>query len=363
MASGVAHDFNNLLMSVQGNTSLILLNVDSKNPNYERLKNIEQSVQSGAELTRQLLGFAKGGVFDIRPTNLNDLIKRSSEMFGRTRKEIKIHGEFQKNIWTVAADQMQLEQVLLNLQLIAWQAMPGGGDLYFQTENVALDKEYLKPFDAKPGRYVKISVRDTGVGMDQKTQQRIFDPFFTTKTMGKGTGLGLASAYGIIKNHGGLINIHSEKGKGTTFSLYLPASEKIVTEEKKVSEEVLSGTETILFVDDEDMVIEVGKRMLEKIGYKVLLAGCGKDAVKVYQKNKGEIDIVILDMVMPDIGGGEAFDMLREINSELKVLLSSGYSIDGQASEIMKRGCDGFIQKPFNIKQVSQKLRGILDKD
>ena len=214
----------------------------------------------------------------------------------------------------------------------------------------------------KPGNYVKISVTDTGVGMDQPTQRRIFEPFFTTKEMGRGTGLGLASAYGIIKNHCGIINVYSEEGQGTTFDIYLPASvKKIIKEEKTLVEEILRGTGTVLLVDDEDMILDVGRKMLEAIGYKVLLARGGREAVEVYRKFKEEINLVVLDMIMPDMGGGEAYDVMKEDDPNVKVLLSSGYSIDGRATEILERGCNGFIQKPFNMNELSRKTREILD--
>ena len=378
LAGGIAHDFNNLLMAIQGNASLILLDKDSSHPDYERLKNIEQYIRDAANLTKQLLGFARGGRYELEPTNPNDLLKRSSNMFGRTKKEISIHPKYQEDIWGVEVDRGQIEQVLVNLYINAWQAMPGGGDLYLETENVTLDKNYVKPFDAEPGRYVKIMVADTGVGMDEKTRQRIFDPFFTTKEMGRGTGLGLASAYGIIKNHGGIINVYSEKGAGATFSIYLPAidAERIgQSAESENKDEMPLGTETVLLVDDEDMIIEAGEQLLEELGYKVLSARSGSEAIEIVSKAhraKGEEkegqeryapDLVILDMIMPDMGGGDTFDRLKEIDPDIKVLLSSGYSINGQATEILDRGCDGFIQKPFNINQLSRKAREILDKE
>jgi len=263
----------------------------------------------------------------------------------------------------VEVDQAQIEQVLLNLYVNAWQAMPNGGDLYVETSNVVLDENYARLFGVSPGNYVKISVTDTGIGMDKATQQRIFDPFFTTKEMVRGTGLGLSSAYGIIKNHGGIINVYSEKDEGTTFNIYLPASEKeIAVREERLADEILKGTETVLLVDDEDMIVDVGEEMLKEMGYKVLVARGGKEAVEVYAKRKEEIDLVILDMIMPDMGGGEAYDRMKEKNPKVRVILSSGYSIDGQATEILERGCDAFIQKPFNIKEMSGKIREILEK-
>jgi len=361
LAGGIAHDFNNLLMGIQGNASLMLLNKDSGHPDYERLKNIERYIQNGADLTRQLLGFARGGKYEVKPTDINELIKTSSQMFGRTKKEIKIHGKYQKDLWTVEVDQGQIEQVLLNLYVNAWQAMPGGGELYLETQNVLLDKGHVEPFQIQPGKYVKLSITDVGVGMDEAVRQRIFEPFFTTKDMGRGIGLGLASAYGIIKNHGGFINVYSEKGEGTTFTIYLPASGKEVVNEKRLSEDILRGTETVLLVDDEEMIIDVGEELLMELGYTVLIARSGKETIKLFKKKKDQVDLIILDMIMPDMGGRDVYDRLKQISPHIKVLLSSGYSINGQAQAILDRGCNGFIQKPFNIEQLSRKVREILD--
>jgi len=367
LAGGIAHDFNNLLMGMQGNVSLMLLGVDPGHPNYKKLKTIEQHVQSGAELTSQLLGFARGGKYEVKPTDLNSLVRKTSEMFGRSKKEVTIHEKYQKDIWTVEADQGQMEQVLLNLYLNASQAMPEGGELYLQTENVTLDKKYAKLHNIEPGNYVKISVTDTGTGMDKTTRQKIFDPFFTSKKMGsvKGTGLGLASAYGIIKNHGGIIDVSSKKGVGSTFNIYLPASEAVISDqEAEIGEkQIPTGHETVLFVDDEEMIIDVGEDVLKTLGYEVLTARGGREAIEVYKENRGRIDIVIMDMIMPEMGGGEAYDRLKEINPDIKVLLSSGYSINGQATEILNRGCNGFVQKPYSIKDLSRTIREVLDKD
>jgi PAS domain S-box-containing protein len=361
LGGGIAHDFNNLLMGIQGNASLMLLDIDSTHPYYQKLKNIEQYVQNGAELTSQLLGFARGGKYEVKPTDLNILTKRSSEMFARTKKEIRIQRKYQEDIWKVEVDRGQIEQVLLNLFVNAWQAMPGGGELYIETENVILDKNNVKHYHLKPGKYVKISVSDTGVGMDEITQQKIFEPFFTTKKMGRGTGLGLASTFGIINNHGGIIRVSSRKGEGSTFDIYLPASEKEIDREKALPEKILKGKETILLVDDEEMILDVGKQILEEMGYRALTARSGEEAIRVYKEKGGRIDMMILDMIMPEMGGGEAYDRLKLIDSDIKCLLSSGYSIDGQATEILERGCDGFIQKPFDLKLLSQKIREILD--
>ena len=327
----------------------------------KKLKNIEKYIQNGSELTKQLLGFARGGKYNVKSTAMRDLVTQSAQMFGRTKKEIRIHTSHLKDTWPVEVDRGQIEQVLLNLFVNAWQAMPGGGDLHLLSEDVELDDSYEMPYKVEPGRYVKLSVVDTGVGMDQATQARIFEPFFTTKEMGRGTGLGLASAYGIIKNHGGHINVYSEKGRGTTFNLYLPASDKAVEIEAHKPRALRKGNETILLVDDEDITVEVGEEILIELGYTVITARNGLEALAAYKANAQKIDMVILDMIMPDMGGGKTYDELKKINPDIRVLLSSGYSISGEASEILARGCNDFIQKPFNMKQLSEKMRGILD--
>jgi PAS domain S-box-containing protein len=363
LAGGIAHDFNNLLMGIQGNASVMLLEIKPENAMYENVKSIERCVKSGAHLTKQLLGFARGGKYVVKPTYLNEVMNRTSNIFGRTRKQINIHRRYRKSIWTVNVDVGQIEQVFLNLYVNAWQAMPDGGDLYLETDNVVLDDKYVrsKPFNVKPGNYVKISVTDTGVGMSKKIQQRIFEPFFTTKDVGKGTGLGLASVYGIVKNHGGIINCYSEKDMGTTFNIYLPAHKEVAVEEREPVEETLKGSETILLVDDEKVIIRAGKQMIESLGYDVLAAKSGEEALKIYERSQDRIDLVILDMVMPYLSGSEVFDRMKEVNPDVKVLLASGYSLNGQAEDIISRGCNGFIQKPFDTVKLSRKIREIID--
>ena len=364
LAGGIAHDFNNLLMGIQGHASLALLKLDKNDPNYDHVKTIETLVMSGANLTKQLLGFARGGKYEVKRVDLNALIHKTSQTIGRTKKEIRIHRHFEDNLWPTDIDQGQIEQVLLNLFVNAWQAMPGGGDLYIETKNMLLNENRFKTLNGKSGHYVKISVTDTGVGMDEKTKERIFEPFFTTKEMGRGTGLGLASVYGIIKNHSGFINVYSEKGQGSTFNIYFPAS---VTAEEKNQYPESDGpvdmspcTETILLVDDEAMILDVAGEMLKSLGYTVVTAQDGPTALDLYKQQPERFDLVVLDMVMPDISGGEVFDEIKKMNPRAKVLLSSGYSLNGQASRIIQRGCDGFIQKPFTISDISKQLRKIL---
>lgn len=361
LAGGIAHDFNNLLMGIQGYVSLLLLAKEQGDPEFDKLRSIEKQVQSGADLTRQLLGFARAGQYQVKPTDLNDLISKSAAMFGRTKKEIQIHQKLQPDIRSVEVDRGQIEQVLLNLYINAWQAMPAGGDLFLSTQNVVLEDDYARPLEAKPGNYVKIAVTDTGIGMDEKVRKRIFEPFFTTKEMGRGTGLGLASAYGIVKGHDGLINVYSERGHGTTFNIYLPASEKERSMESPLVEKTLKGTETILVIDDEKIVLTVSREILEVLGYTVLVANSGREAIELYALGKEKIDLVILDMIMPEMSGREIFSELKKMNPDIKVILSSGYSINGEATKIMKSGCKAFIQKPFSLKQLSNQVRNVID--
>jgi len=362
LAGGIAHDFNNLLMGIQGCTSLLYFDIDASHPGFEYLNRIEDYIKNAANLTKQLLGFARSGKYEVKPTDINEIVDKSSDMFGRTKKEITIHKKNQAHIWTVDVDQSQIEQVILNLYVNAWQAMSGTGELYIQTENVILNDNDVKPYGVTSGKYVKISVTDTGIGINKNIQHRIFDPFFTTKEMSRGTGLGLASAYGIIKGHGGIINVQSTEGEGTTFNIFLPASSKKIVKEKMLQKEIVKGTETILLVDDEDMIIDVGCDILKKLGYEVLTTKSGKEAIEIYRIKQKQIDLVILDMVMPEMDGGDTYDRLRDVNPDIRVLLSSGYSINGHAEKILSRGCDGFIQKPFDIKHLSLEIRKILDR-
>jgi PAS domain S-box-containing protein len=362
LAGGIAHDFNNLLMGIHGNVSLMLMNMDSKHPNYERLKNIEGQVETGAELTSQLLGYARKAKYEVMPIDLNRLLVETSETLGRTRKEITISSELAEDLSSIEADSSEIEQVLLNLFVNAADAMPGGGDLILKTTNTTHNHMKGKPYDPKPGNYVLLTVTDTGTGIDKETLERIFDPFFTTKQRGRGTGLGLASAYGIIKGHSGYIDVDSKRGQGTTFSIYLPASEKRVQEAVKTAEKITWATGTVLLVDDEEIILEVGQDLLKTMGYQVLIAKHGKEAIEIYRKKRDDIDIVVLDMVMPNMGGGEAYDRLKEINPDIKVLLSSGFSIDGEATEILQRGCNGFVQKPFRMNELAEKITRVLDR-
>jgi PAS domain S-box-containing protein len=362
LAGGLAHDFNNLLSVIQGNVSLMLFDIDPSHPHYENLTSIEKQVQSGSRLTRQLLGYARKGRYDVKTVSLNQLVQDTSEAFGRTRKDITVRKELANGPCAIRADQGQIEQILLNLYVNAADAMARGGDLFLKTAYVTHENMTGRQYHPRPGRYVLLTVTDTGMGMDAETRDRVFDPFFTTKEMGRGTGLGLASTYGIVKSHGGYIDVTSEMHKGTTLSIYLPATEGVVEQPTRTdNKENVQGKATVLVVDDEPVVLTIAARVLNRLGYQVLEAQGGEEALDVYSKNKEKIDITILDMVMPGIGGGEVYDRLKKMDPNAKVLLSSGYSRDGQAAQILQRGCNGFIQKPFTMSELSGQIRRIME--
>ncbi|MBU2490890.1 MAG: PAS domain S-box protein [Proteobacteria bacterium] len=360
LAGGVAHDFNNLLMGIQGNVSLLLLDEDEESAAHDRLKNIETYIRDATGLTSQLLGFARAGKYQVLPTDANFLVKKTSSLFARTRKDLVIRLDM-KSSRAVEVDRGQIEQVLLNLYVNAWQAMPDGGELSISTCDEVPDPRIVLAHGAAPGRYVRLDVRDTGKGMDKKTLKRIFDPFFTTKEMARGTGLGLASAWGIVKSHNGFITVESRVDRGTTFHVYLPASDKAPVPERSFVPEILYGTETVLLVDDEESVLRAGMDILEALGYTVFGALSGERALDLVQKKRGRIDLVILDMIMPGMNGAQVFEALSKLSPRPRVLVSSGYSLDGQAQELLARGCQGFIQKPFSLEELSRKLREILD--
>ncbi|MEW5733586.1 MAG: PAS domain S-box protein [Thermodesulfobacteriota bacterium] len=358
LAGGVAHDFNNLLMGLSGNLSLMLLETSPDDPGRERLHHMEEYVKSAAGLTRQLLGFARSGKYEVRTIDLNEMVLRTLEMFGRTRKELLIETELRAAL-SVEGDRGQLEQVLLNLFVNAWQAMGGGGRILVRTA----DEWGPLPVPELPAiPFVKISVTDTGIGMDEATQSKVFDPFFTTKQKTRGTGLGLASAYGIVKNHGGAITLASRPGQGSTFNVFLPASTKNPIREAPSRPVLCRGNETVLLVDDESVVLETGCEMLKALGYSVLSANRPKEALRLFEKEQDRITLVVLDMIMPGMSGSELFDRMKKIKPDARVLLASGYSLEGEASDIMERGCDGFIQKPFSLAELSRKIREIIEK-
>ncbi|SHK64564.1 PAS domain S-box-containing protein [Desulfatibacillum alkenivorans DSM 16219] len=361
LAGGIAHDFNNLLMAIQGHASLMLLSSDLDRKKTKSLRCIEQCVRSGAELTSQLLGYAKGGKYQVRPHNLNTIIENTAAMFGRARKEIRIHLDLSPELWASEVDRAQIEQVLLNIYVNAWHAMDRGGDLFIRSCNCTVDEIQARGMEVAPGKFAKISITDTGVGMDEDTRKRIFEPFFTTREMGRGTGLGMASAYGIVKNHGGFIHVYSEKGRGATFSVFLAASETCIREAapKNQTAALHRGRGLVLLADDEAMIRDVGGRMLHELGYEVITAADASEAVQLFRQNARDIKLVILDVIMPGSDVDEALRIIRKSSPEARILLSSGYSVEGQARSLMEMGCHGFIQKPFDIEELAGKIQAI----
>ena len=366
LASGVAHDFNNILSGILGYVSLMKLNITFDNPHFTELDAVISLVKRASDLTRQLLGFARGGKYQVQPVNLNNIINEVINLLSRTiDKSIRIKPVLGPNLSAVEADAGQIQQMILNLCLNASDAMPEGGELLIETKNLDINENSFGNIpDLPAGSYIFFSVSDTGIGMDGETKKRVFDPFFTTKEgigKNKHSGLGLSMIYGIVKNHKGIIKVYSEPGEGTNFKIYLPATnlEVINTDNKPIA--VTGGKETILIVDDEDAILESAAKILGNAGYKVMTVNGGRKALKLFKKQYKEIDIVILDMIMPDMNGRETYNKLKEINSEVKVLLSSGYSRNGKAQELINSGVKDFLQKPYEFEKMLIKIRQVLD--
>ena len=363
LAGGIAHDFNNLLTAIQGHISIIQLKTNLEPLLEKKFSLIEKIITRGANLTKQLLGFARGGKYQVEALDLNQVISDSLELFARTHKELTINTNLAHNIKRIEADHGQIDQVLLNLYVNAWQAMQSNCEsskLTIETNNFEVD--HYQNLELTPGSYVKISITDNGCGMNEETVKRIFEPFYSTKQRDQGNGLGLSSVYGIIKNHGGSITVYSEVGIGSSFNIFLPAVEKAVKKIKKDTLRIVTGDKTILLVDDEEIIREVNHEILTALGYLVINACNGRQALEVYREKENEIDLVILDMIMPEMNGAEVFTKLKELNQDVKILLASGYSVEGQAAKIMALGCDGFIQKPFTLELLSNKIDEILRK-
>ncbi|MEE9910311.1 MAG: PAS domain S-box protein [Deltaproteobacteria bacterium] len=360
LAGGIAHDFNNLLTVIQGTVSLLLYSTRMSDEKYKHFVSIEKQVQRGSRLTRQLLGYARRGKYDVKTLLLNSIIRENADTIKQTRKDIRIHFHLADDLHAIEADVYQMEQVVMNLFINAADAMGIGGDLTLTTQNIKAADIPDKLRDDRTGDYVLFTIEDTGIGMDKKTMDRIFEPFFTTKPVNKGTGLGLASVYGIIKSHGGAIDVAAQSGVGSKFFIYLPASDKKISLTIVPSKKTLHGKGTVLIIDDEKPVLEVASEMLKSIGYETMKADNGREGLEIYRQNKDRIDLVIIDMIMPDMNGGHVFDRLRDENARVTVLLASGYSIDGRATEILNRGCNGFIQKPFGLEELSEKISSIL---
>jgi len=365
LAGGVAHDFNNLLQVIQGYNQLLLMDKNENDPDYSKLKTIGKAGDRAAQLVKQLLLFSRRVEAERRPVDLNREVEQALRILGRTiPKMIDIELHPGDRLWPVKADPVQIEQVLLNLGSNAADAMPEGGRLIIETQNVTLDDDFARNhLGVVPGRYVLIIVSDTGCGMDKETVRNIFDPFFTTKEVGKGTGLGLASVYGIVKGHGGQIICYSEPGRGAIFRIYLPAMEQTGADsaEKISKDRPKGGTETVLLVDDEAPIRDFVSQVLHRFGYRIMTASSGEEALETFTSRPKAIDLVILDLNMPGMGGHRCLRELLNVDPGVKVLLASGYSVNGQVKSTLESGASGFIGKPYQITDLLTKVRSVLD--
>ncbi len=366
LAGGVAHDFNNLLQGILGYTQYLVMSKEEGDPDIASLREIEKAGNRASELTQQLLTFSRKVEGKPKLMNLNREVEQVEKLLKRTiPKMIAIRLEIEENLDAIYADPAQLEQVLMNLCVNARDAMPEGGELVIGTKNVTLSEGYCRRhLGASPGKYVLLTITDTGTGMDRETREHIFDPFFTTKEIGKGSGLGLAMVYGIVKSHKGFIVCYSEPGRGTAFKIYLPAVEGDVQTPSLPPKEKTAlhgGSETILLVDDEKSLRGIGKEMLEKFGYRILLAKDGEEAIEIFIRMKGEVELVILDLMMPGMGGKRCLEELLKIEPRLKVIIASGYSLDGHVRETLEAGARDFVSKPYKLTQMLQAVRQVLD--
>jgi PAS domain S-box-containing protein len=366
LAGGIAHDFNNSLQSILGYTQILLMDAQEDEPALDKLKKIKAVVLRASELAQQILAFSRKIESKLRPVDLNQEVKQVEKILIRTiPKMINIELNLDQRLNIVNADAAQIEQVMMNLGVNAMDAMPDGGQLTIETENVFLDEEYCRThLEAVPGEYVMLSISDDGIGMDKETLEHLFEPFYTTKDAGRGTGLGLAMVYGIVKNHGGHIMCYSEPGEGTIFRIYFPVVEEVhenrIKKQKKVK--IKGGTETILVVDDEDSIREAVDATLSKFGYKVLSAANGKEALEIYQQEKDSISLVVLDLIMPGMGGKKCLKEILKIDPSQRVIIASGYSVSDAVNDVLEIGAKGYLQKPYDLAPMLNFIREILDK-
>ncbi len=372
LTGGVAHDFNNLLTAILGNTQLTQRKLAPNDPIQLRLMEVIEAGNRAAELTRKLLAFSRRQHLDRRTINLNDTVSSTMKLLERIiGEDIEVSGKYADDLPTVFADPGQIEQVIMNLVVNARDAMPSGGKLFIVTSCVELDEGYCRQYPCVlPGSYVQIRVSDTGTGMNEETQARIFEPYFTTKDVGKGTGLGLSMAYGIVNQHDGHISLYSQPGLGTTFKVYLQANAKAVEKTgQAILPSFLGGDETILVAEDEETVRNLAKETLEELGYTVLLAKNGEEAVEVFGANRERIDLILSDVVMPRMGGSEVYEQIREMGGNVPLIFMTGYSPETVQSRFVKPKKTAeelgatVIQKPYSIDELGRIVREVLDKN
>ncbi|MEL6822467.1 MAG: response regulator, partial [Calditrichota bacterium] len=360
MASGIAHDFNNLLSGILGYASLLKLSFKNGSDEHGYVETIEESAHNAAGLTEQLMGFAQQHTYRIEPLNLNSIIEDTHKLFKRIfDKSIDIQLSLDRNIALVAGDEAQMQRMIVNLGINARDAMPNGGVLLIKTGMHQLDEEETTNGGLSRGRYVSMEISDTGIGIDSSDKEHIFEPFFTTKEAGKGTGLGLAMVYSAVNSHGGVVKVESELGRGTTFRILLPGTDMPAAEKKSKPATLHTGSETILIVDDEKHVRSLLKHTLERYGYKTILAETGIEAISMLQKHAGKINLVILDMIMPRMGGAEALSKLRNLKPGIPVLIATGYPGDG--NEAVDIQFEEVLRKPFKVSELLQRVRTMLD--
>jgi nitrogen-specific signal transduction histidine kinase/CheY-like chemotaxis protein len=365
LAGGVAHDFNNLLTAINGYADLMSLELQPGDPLRLSLREIRRAGERAAVLTRQLLAFSRRQLLQPRVLALNSLITDSTNMLKRLlREDIELVAILDPELGQVKADAGQMDQVILNLAVNARDAMPQGGKLTLETRNVMLDEEYAQThLSLPPGSYVMLAISDTGCGMDAQTLSHIFEPFFTTKEQGRGTGLGLSTVYGIIKQSGGAISADSERGRGTTFTIYLPriAAPVAEAEEKRAEPESPRGSETVLVVEDDEIVREVTCQALRRYGYQVIEAANGGEALLACERHQGPIPLMITDVVMPQMSGRELAARLQQLRPEMRVLYMSGHTDDAVFRHGLVDPARFFLQKPFTPSVLAQKVRDILE--
>jgi PAS domain S-box-containing protein len=362
LAGGVAHDFNNLMMGMQANLSLMRLEPDVAGLWEDKIQRIENQIQSGASLTRQLLGYARKGQYVVTTVNISRLIDETLHVVHRANKNITVQSLYEDEAVFIEADRGQMEMVFLNLFLNAVDAMPDGGRLTVACRRVAGPSDAKTPVsDGSKPDLVEIVVSDTGMGMDPATQERIFEPFFTTKEVGRGSGLGLASVYGVVHNHGGRIHVESAPALGATFTLYLPASDDVEPETPQVAKPEPAGGGTILLVEDEALIRKYCEEMIKSLNYEVITAANGDEAIEIYRNRTLETDLVLLDMIMPGMDGHSVFKILEEINPHVRVILTSGYAVDRRADQILSSGSHGYLKKPYTLNELTREIYKILE--
>ena len=363
LAGGIAHDFNNLLGGILGYASLLLSDMPKDSPYYEDVYTIAETAKRAADLTNRLLAFARGGKYQVTTINLNDIAKEVIGILSHsTDKSISIEPFYAKNLWTIRGDREQIHQVMINICLNAVEAMPNGGKLVFSLDNVILDESFVQTqLGLKAGDYVRIQIADTGTGMDPKIKARVFEPFFTTRPGKGGKGLGLSVVYGIVKNHEGTVVLDSQLGKGTKVTVFLPRFIRETIKSTISSERAPSTMNTILLVDDEEVIRQVGTRMLQKGGFDILVVENGEEAIQIFKKEQRNIKLVLLDLILPTISGRDTAKKLREIDPNVIIVFTSGYGPKDRP-DLIQSGEEYFIQKPFQTEVLLKTIQDILDK-